>query len=47
MDVNKLFNTVILNEEIKDVPILYIIMVFNCVIEAIGSGECFYKTEND
>lgn len=47
MDVNKLFNTVILSEDIKNVPILYIIMVFNCVLEAISSGECFYKTERD
>lgn len=47
MDINKLFNMVVLNEETKDVPILYIIKVFNCVLEVIGSGECFYKTEND
>ena len=47
MDINKLFNMVVLNEDIKDIPILYIIMVFNCVLETISSGECFYSLEND
>lgn len=47
MDINKLFNMVVLSEETKDVPIWHIIKVFNCVLEVIGSGECFYKPEND
>ena len=45
MDINELFRTVVLSDDVKDIPILYIIMVFNCVLDAISSGECFYKTE--
>ena len=47
MDIDKLFKRVVTSDEVKDVPIIYIMAVFHCVIEAISSGECFYKTEND
>lgn len=47
MDICKLFNMVVFSEETKDVPILYIIKVFNCVLDMIGTGECFYKTGID
>ena len=45
MDIDKLFHKVISSEEISNVPLLFIIIVFNTVLDAIGSGECFYKTE--
>lgn len=47
MDIDKLFKNVINSEDVGSVPIIFIIMVFNCVIDAISSGECFYKTEFD
>ena len=47
MDVNKLFHKVIEDEEIKDIPLLYVFAVINSVIEAINSGECFYQTEHE
>lgn len=47
MDIDKLFKKVISSDDVKDVPILFIIMVFNRVIEEISSGECFYSMENE
>lgn len=47
MDVNKLFDIVMSSQEISNVPITYVFMVLNCVLDAIGSGECFYETEID
>ena len=47
MDVIKLFEKVLESEEVKDIPILYVFTVVCCVVDAIGSGECFYKTEYD
>lgn len=45
MDILKLCEKVINSEEMKAVPKIYIYAVICCVIEAIGSGECFYETE--
>lgn len=47
MDVNKLFEKVMSDHEISKIPILYVFIVMNCVLDAIGSGECFYETEID
>lgn len=47
MDIDKLFKKVIASDEVKNVPILFIITVFNCVLEEISSGECFYQTETE
>lgn len=47
MDLNKLCDKVLKNEEVKDIPLVYIYTVITCVIEAISSGECFYETEID
>jgi len=47
MDINKLFEKVMSNEEIAKVPIFYTFLIMNCIIEAISSGECFYETEID
>ncbi len=47
MDIVKLFKSVMLSDDVKDIPIIYIMTVFNCVLDVIGSGECFYKTEID
>lgn len=45
MDVLKLCRKVLECEEVKNIPIVYIYTVITCVIEAIGSGDCFYETE--
>lgn len=47
MDIIRLFEKVIESEEIKDIPLVYVFEVVCCVVEAIGSGECFYNTEFD
>ena len=47
MDIDKLLKKVLDNEDIKGIPVLHVIMVLNCVLDAIGSGECFYITEGD
>ena len=45
MDILKLCEKVLNNEEIKGIPLIYVYLVFNAVIDAINSGECFYKNE--
>lgn len=45
MDVLKLCEKVLESEEVKDIPLMYVYIIVTCVIEAIGSGECFYPTE--
>ena len=45
MDIIKLFKKVLESEEMQSIPLLYICMVFNCVVEAINEGECFYPVE--
>lgn len=45
MDIKKLFEKVMSNEEMKGIPLIYVYLVFNAVIDAINSGECFYINE--
>lgn len=45
MDIMKLCEKVLQNEEVKDIPVVYVFAVILCVFEAIESGECFYNTE--
>ena len=47
MDINKLFEKVMSSHEVEKIPIFYVFIVMNCVIDAISSGECFYETEID
>ena len=47
MDVIKLFEKVMKDDEVRDIPLMYVFTVVCCVVEAISSGECFYKTEFD
>lgn len=47
MDIDKLFKKVLDSEDVKNIPVLYVITVLNCVLDAIGSGECFYKNEQE
>ena len=45
MDIMKLCKKVFESAEAQDIPVIYIYLILNCVIEAINSGECFYETE--
>lgn len=45
MDIKKLFKKVLANEDVKGIPLVFVITIINCVIEAISSGECFYSTD--
>lgn len=45
MDIFKICNKVMENDEVKDIPFIYVMKVIRCVIEAISSGECFYDNE--
>lgn len=45
MDILKLCKKVLESDDVKDIPVIYVYIVVNCVIEAINSGECFYPTE--
>jgi hypothetical protein len=45
MDIVKLCEKVLQDEDVKDIPILYVYTIVYSVINAISSGECFYKTE--
>lgn len=45
MDIMKLCKKVLESEEVQDIPVVYIYLIINSVIEAINSGECFYPTE--
>lgn len=45
MDILKLCEMVLKNEEARDIPIITVFTIIMCVIEAIESGECFYNTE--
>lgn len=43
MDIDKLLEKVTSDEEIRGIPLIVIFKVIYSVLEAIGSGECFYS----
>lgn len=45
MDIVKLCKKVLENKDVENIPIVFVYTVVMCVIEAIGTGECFYETE--
>jgi len=45
MDIKKLYEKVIQDKEVHDIPLIHIITVLNVVLEVIGTGECFYENE--
>ena len=45
MDVIKLFEKVLEDEEVQGIPLLYVLTVVCSVVDAIGTGECFYNTD--
>lgn len=46
LDGDKLFKILTNNEQLKDIPILYIVRITECVILAINSGKCISKLED-
>ena len=42
-----MFEKVIEDDEVKDIPLLYVFEVVCAVVDAISSGECFYKNDFD
>lgn len=47
MDLKKLCDKVLENEDVQDIPLIFVFTVINSVIDAISSGECFLSTEYD
>jgi len=45
MDIQKLCEKVLESTEAQGIPILYVYMIINCVLEVIDSGECFYTSD--
>jgi hypothetical protein len=45
MDIKKLYEKVIQDKDVHDIPLLHILRVLNVVLDVIGSGECFYENE--
>lgn len=45
MDITKLYEKVIQDEDLHDIPLLHILAVLIAVVEAIGDGDCFYENE--
>lgn len=43
MDILKLCEKVIADAEVQGIPIIYVYLILNSIIEAIHSGECFYE----
>ena len=47
MDMNKLCEKLIKDENLKDIPFTYVFRVVFSIFAIIDSGECFYKNELD
>lgn len=45
MDIKKLYEKVIQDPEVHDIPLIHILVVLNVVLQVIGEGECFYTNE--
>lgn len=45
MDMEKLFEKLISDENIKNIPLNHVIAVFYALFKEIESGECYYEVE--
>lgn len=43
MDIEKLYENLMHREEIKEIPIIYVVTVLTCILDVISSGDCFYE----
>ena len=46
MDMDKFYKLLMSNEDIQDIPILFVMRVAMAVFEIINSGECKYELED-
>ena len=46
MDMDKFYKLLMNNEDIKDIPILFVMRVAKAVFEILNSGDCSYKLED-
>ena len=47
MNMTKLFNELIKDESIHDIPVSYVLRVVTAVFELINSGKFYYQNESD
>lgn len=47
MDINKLFNELIKDDEIKGIPVSHVLKIVTAVFELINSGRFFIESEID
>ena len=45
MDMEKLFNEIINNESIKDIPINHVLKVVTVIFELINSGKYYFENQ--
>ena len=45
MDMDKFYKLITSDEDLRDIPLIYIMRVAIAVFEIINSGECFYELE--
>jgi hypothetical protein len=45
MDIIKLYEKIIQDEDLHGIPLLHIMAVLIAVVDAIGDGDCFYENE--
>lgn len=44
MDTKKLYRALLDDNDIKDIPIIFVIRVAYAVLKIINEGNCFYET---
>lgn len=47
MDILRLFEKVIEDDEVKGIPLIHIFTVVCAVVDAISTGDCFYSNDFD
>ena len=45
MDMERFYKIITSDEELKDIPLIYVMRVAIAVFEIIDSGECLYRLE--
>ena len=47
MDILKLFEKVMEDDDVKGIPLMYVFTIVCSVVEAISTGDCFYNDDFD
>ena len=45
MDMEKLFNELVKDESIKDIPVMHVIQIITVIFELINSGDFYFENE--